>query len=1124
MTDEINDEHMFKVIENFFKNKGLVYQQIEHFNDFINNGIQSVIDEEPSIEIVPKKDTKYTINFTEAYVYSPGIIEEDRNLKNITPQEARRRDLTYDSAICCDVTETMTEDCKIINTTTHKRIIIGRIPIMIRSDKCILHNKSDLERIQAGECEKDNGGYFIIKGNERVIVSQLRSNYNQPMVLKQKPKDGQIYSFIATIRSMSETTGHSVQLRAMIGLDDRTICFSLPYIKEPVPVGVVFKALGYTLEKDILNFINLSTLNTKKYMKIIIRDSFFISTQREALEYIGTSTIHTISKDKRYDYTKQVCEIDLFPHLGLGSTNFEICTMLGFIVNQLISTRIGLREVDDLDNFSNKRIESTGVLFTELFRTLYKKFINTVKLIVEKKKTNFECISVIKKCNGITAGIKHSMSTGNWGAQKNSYIRTGVSQVISRITYAASLSHTRRIIIPVGKESKNAKIRQIHSSQFGYICPAETPEGKSAGIVLNFALLSRSTIKISTFIVKDILKNIKFLTPTSEINIDTLPDFKLVFLNGAIIGGTKNPEDMVREIIDLRRNKQLDKDVSVSYDTIDDIVRVFCDAGRASRPLLRIDDNGIMIKKSSGVEWDNLIKNNLIEYIDCSEIQNYVVAMTPDSVTKWKNDFCEIHPSMMQGVMGSVIPFPDHSPSPRNCYQCSMGKQAIGVFSLAHNIRFDTIVHVLDYPQRPMVSTKQSDFMGFNEMPSGINVIVAVLSYTGYNQEDSLILNKSSIDRGLFTLTSYRTICEVDTKIGMYTSKTIEMPPRNSNGLRKEDPEYFMRKKDNYSLLDSRGIVREGTKINKGDVIIGKINRESSKSGVEKITDCSICAKQVDEGVIDKVDVTTTPNGYLMVKIKIRQHRIPEIGDKFASRAAQKGTVGAIYSQEDMPFNSDGISPDIIINPHAFPSRMTVNQLMECVLGKACCIGGMYGDSTPFTSSSSGNAAERICDLLAKAGMDNKASCDRTGWEQLYNGMTGDPIKAKVFMGPTYYQRLKHMVVDKMHSRAQGHVTTLTRQPLEGRSRDGGLRFGEMERDCMIAYGASRFLKERLFDCSDPYTIIVCDHCGMITPSQSECLSCRKDDVTSVNMPYASKLVCMELMAMGIKIAIKPKK
>ena len=1119
MSDHIDEKHTWKVIENFFKKKGLVYQQIEHFNYYINHGIQSVIDEEAGIEITPKKGQRYTLRFGEVYVYPPGVIEDDRNLNPICPQDARRRDLNYDSAICCDITETLYEEEKVIEQTVHRRIVIGRTPIMLRSDKCTLTNMTKDERVKAGECENDHGGYFIIRGNERAIVAQLRANYNQPIVLKQK--DGEKYTYIAEIRSMSEETGHSVQLKAMMGTDDRTIVFSLPYIKELIPIGIVFKALGFTDPEDIIKFISLDSKKTEKYMRLIIRDAFFIEDQKAALEYIGTYSIHTIAKDKRFTYAKQVCETEIFPHLGVGSTNKEIAVMLGHIVNQLLSTHIGMRDPDDRDNYSNKRIETAGILCTELFRTLFKRFNNSIKLVLEKKKSRLDGISIIKKSNSITMGLKHCFSTGNWGVQKNAYIRTGVSQVMSRMTYGATLSHLRRIVIPIGKEGKNAKIRQIHSSQFGFVCPAETPEGQSAGIVLNFSLLSRVTKKIPTALVKEVLEENKNITPIADLDLAHIRDSSHVFLNGILVGMTQDPDTLVEEIIQLRRSRRLDGDVSVTYDMIDNVVRVFCDAGRGSRPMFTVGENGLNIKKSSGHKWNKLVKKNLIEYIDCSEIENYVVAMTPDSIDKWKNDYCEIHPSMMQGVMASAIPFPDHSPSPRNCYQCSMGKQALGIYALSYQQRTDTIVHVLDYPQRPLISTKPAEFMGFNDMPSGINAIVAVMAYTGYNQEDSVIMNQAAIDRGMFTVTSYRTISDVEKKGGMYTVETIGVPPPSSVGIKHGSAGYFRRKNGNFSLLDERGVVRKGLHVKKGDFIIGKTLVKSSKSGEETRTDCSVDIKQGEEGIVDMVDVTTTPNGYTMVKVKIRQQRQPEIGDKVASRAAQKGTIGAIYRQEDMPFNADGICPDIIINPHCIPSRMTVNQLMECVLGKACAIGGTYGDATPFTSSSTGNAAEKICELLAKVGMEQGDAHERTGWEMMTNGMTGELVKAKVFMGPTYYQRLKHMVADKMHARAQGHVTTLTRQPLEGRSRDGGLRFGEMERDCMIAHGASRFLKERLFDCSDPYQIIVCDQCGMITASQDECVACRKDKVTRKNMPYAAKLLCQELMAMGIKVAIK---
>jgi DNA-directed RNA polymerase II subunit RPB2 len=1126
------ETHVWNTIESFFKTYGVVHQQIDSFNYFINRGIQEVIDEEADISLVPKEGSRYVVHFGPVTVLNPSVIEDDRNLKLVFPSEARNRDLNYDSAICCDITETFYENNVVVEELKHYRIAIGRTPIMLCSEKCNLSNMSKEEKIKKGECEFDNGGYFIIKGNERVLVSQLRGNHNTVIVLKQKQADK--YDHIAEIRSMSEETGHSVQIRALISTD-KTVVFSIPYIKEYIPVGILFKALNFTSEEEISHLIALDiedeekNKNVKKIIKSIVRDAHFVQDQEEALIYIGQYAMHAIPKEKRRAYAWQVVETELLPHMGISSTIKEKAIFLGHIIKKLLLTHLGLRQPDDRDNYSNKRIETAGILCTELFKTLYKRFINTLTLQLEKKKSKPEILSIISRVNNITLGLKHSFATGNWGAQKNAYIRTGVSQVMSRMTYGATLSHMRRIVIPIGKEGKNAKIRQIHSSQFGYICPAETPEGQTAGIVMNFSLLTRVTRKVPTIVVKEIIERNENLLRIVDVELENFGKMARVFLNGILLGLTEDPISFTDDIKMLRKTKQLDSEISVSYDMMDEEVRIYCDAGRGIRPFFTInqkDDNpSLNFTLSDSPNWDELVKKSVIEYIDNSELENAVVAMTPAKIPEWRNDYCEIHPSMLLGVMGGMIPFPDHSPSPRNCYQCSMGKQAIGMFALSYQHRTDTIVNVLDYPQKPMVSTKPSKFMGFNDMPSGINAIVAVMSYTGYNQEDSVILNQDSIERGLFTVTSYFTITETEKKGGMYTNEIICLPPKTTDGIKVGEPDYFKRKSGNYSFLNEQGIIREKMTVKRGDVIVGKVLVKTSKTGVETKTDCSLTIKPGEEGIIDKVRVTTTPSGYKMVKVVIRKQRIPEIGDKFASRAAQKGTTGAIYRREDMPFNIDGICPDIIINPHCIPSRMTMNQLMECVLGKVCAISGEYGDATPFTSSSTNNAADRICQALADAGMKagkaGQTAYDRHGWETLYNGMTGEPVRCKVFMGPTYYQRLKHMVSDKIHSRAHGHVTTLTRQPLEGRSRDGGLRFGEMERDCQISHGCARFLKERLFDCSDAYQIPICNLCGMITTTFTDCSVCKTDKVTLCDLPYASKLLTQELMAMGIKISIE---
>ena len=1086
--------------------QSLVHHQISTFDSFINEGIERVINEN-DIKI-QNKEFESSYSFDEVFIPKPTIIQEDRTVSKMYPLNARTSDLTYDSPIFVNITEKFKGDGdEETETVVHKRIIIGRTPIMLRSECCNLSNLTDKERQKFGECEKDQGGYFIIRGKERVLIGQLRNVYNNPIVLSQKSLDK--YKYVCEIRSMSEETGHSVLIQCKIGQDDRSIVFSLPYIKEVIPVGIVLKALGITEEKsfrDVIGILEGENEELERYLKYIIRDSYFIKSQEDALKYISQFTIHIIKDDKKIAYTSQVVENELFPHMGIFATIKEKILFLGRMVNRLLRTTVKIRKEDDRDNYANKRVEMAGVLCSELFRTLFKRFIKTIELQLEKKKQRPDILSIISRCNSITTGLKSCFSTGSWGISKNNYVRTGVSQVLSRLTYGATLSHLRRIIIPVGREGKNAKIRQIHSSQIMYICPTETPEGQSIGIVLNMALLTTVTKRISTVVVKEIVECCENLISVNE---DVEFEKPKVFLNGILMGFASSHEKLIEELLLYRKTGLLDKQVSFTYDKIDNEILIFCDEGRLIRPLLNVNDkNELKMKEEDELDWCKLLEKEKIVYVDNSEIQNYVIAMTEKDLENQKCDLCEITPALMLGVMASTIPFPDHNQSPRNIYQASMGKQAIGIHALSHQIRTDTITHVLDYPQKPLVSTIPSKIMGFDDMPSGINAIVAVITYSGFNQEDSIIMNKSSIERGLFVATSYRTLVDEEKKQGTYNFESICFPPVSKR-----------KRNANYSFLDKNGLVK--TRINnhpvyveKGDVIIGKVLTKSNKNNEEDQVDCSYVIKSGEEGFIDRVIETVNPNGYKIVKVIIRNQRIPEQGDKFASRSAQKGTIGLVMSQENFPFTASGITPDILINSLCIPSRMTISQLIECALGKVCCEEGTFGDATPFSSNST-KIAEDVCNRLEACGFQ------KHGYETMYNGMTGEPLEAQIFMGPTFYQRLKHMVSDKLHSRSHGQVTTLTRQPLEGRSRDGGLRFGEMERDAMIGHGVSRFLKERLFDKSDSYQIYICDICGMIATSQRECKSCNDDKISKCNLPFASKLLFQELMAMSIKVSLK---
>ena len=1080
----LTEQQCWEIIGDNFKTKGFVSHQIDSFNTYINHGIHKIITEEPPIYIEATKENNnifksYTITFSDIYIPDPTVLEEDRTVHKLYPLDARNRDLTYDSPIFTTVTTQLLLPDGTLEVKEFPRTIIGRVPIMLRSSKCYLSYMTEEERIKAGECSYDKGGYFIIKGKERVLIPQIRGIYNIPKATILKGHDK--FTHMCEVRSMSEETGHSVLVKAMIGNNGRNIVLQMPNIKELIPAGIVFKAFGCETDKEIRDALGLSDKKSNKIIEYIIRDSILCSTwgsvkdfydqtrengdnseewdslsseQKEywetkstihnSLRYIGRFAIHTQKESDRVKYAQQVLYSELFPHMGIAATKKEKLYYLGSILTKLIRTFCGFRPEDDKDDYINKRVESSGVLSHELFRQLFKKYCSSIVSAIEKKKQLPDAISIIPRILSITQSIRQCFGTGNWGVPKNNYVRPGVAQILSRLSYGATLSNLRRVTIPIGKESKNTKIRQIHPSQIMFLCPTETPEGAACGTVLNLSLLTQISERASTVIVKDVIEKCDDLISLED---STDPELTKVFLNGVLMGVTEQPHNLCFQIRKSRKIGVLPYDVSINYNTVEDEINIFSDEGRLIRPVLTVKDQALEVLPTDDLSWNNLVKTGKIIYLDNNEIGDSVIAFDQNELTKYHNDYCEIAPAMMLGVMANIIPFPEHSPSPRNCYQSSMGKQAMSMFALSHLIRTDTVVHVLSYPQKPLISTKPAQMMGFDDMPSGINVIVAVACYTGFNQEDSVILNQSAIDRGLFWATTYKNHSEEEKKFGTLGVNIIGNPPLDK-----------CRRDVNYSLLDENGIIRKRHPIwtdengkqhgggpiyvENGDVIIGKMSIQTLKSGEEEITECSLVIKKGDEGYIDRVLISTTPNGYKLVKVVIRTLRVPEPGDKFASRAAQKGITGITYRQEDMPWTDGGITPDIIMNPHALPSRMTINQLMESVLGKVCAVKGEFGDSTAFTSSSIG-MAEEYCKQL---GMLN---FEETGKEMMYNGLTGERM-GMVFIGPVYYQRLKHLVSDKIHARSTGPNATLTRQPLEGRSRDGGLRFGEMERDCQL--------------------------------------------------------------------------
>jgi DNA-directed RNA polymerase II subunit RPB2 len=667
----------------------------------------------------------------------------------------------------------------------------------------------------------------------------------------------------------------------------------------------------------------------------------------------------------------------------------------------------------------------------------------------------------------------------------------------------------------------------LHSTSWGFLCPAETPEGGSVGVVKNLSYMCNITIPGNSTALYEFTEPYvtQFIT-NSMSNPSSLYDKVKVFINGAWIGIVKDcPVSLFRSLKEKKYKGIINIYTSIIFDIERKEIRICNDAGRLTRPLLRVKNNKLLLTKdiirrlnNHELNWDDLlidgrIDESVIEYIDAAEQNLSMIAMTPlDLMNNNKNGIihkythCEIHPSTIFGILASCIPFPEHNQSPRNTYQCAMGKQAMGMYVTNFDNRLDKTAYVMTYSMRPLVDTRVMNLIQLNQIPSGNQIIVAIMTHTGYNQEDSILFNKGSIDRGLFQATIYHTEKDEDKKIYGDEEIRCKPDPLKTKGM----------KFGNYNKVNSYGVIPENTLIENRDIVIAKVlpikDARNDHTKVIKYEDQSRIFRTAEETYVDKNYIERNGDGYNFCKVRLRTIRKPVIGDKFSSRHGQKGTIGNIIPEADMPFTASGVRPDIIINPHCIPSRMTIAQLKETLLGKVLLELGLFGDGTSFGKFD----IKDICKELQKVGFESN------GNEIMYSGLTGEQLESSVFIGPVFYQRLKHMVSDKNHSRSTGPMVNLTRQPAEGRSKDGGLRFGEMERDCMCSHGASRFTKGRLYDASDAFKVNVCKKCGMIAAYNDKlhihhCKTCdNRVDFDYVELPYACKLLFQELITMNI--------
>ena len=895
-------------------------------------------------------------------------------------------------------------------------------------------------------------------------------------------------------------------------------------LTEDIPIVLIFKALGIASDGEILFLVggsdkvyqDLFAINYEECSKLEVY------TQQEALDWLGSrlkikSRLADRTGGRSTQEGLEALRSVILTHVPVSGMNLRPKALyVAFMVRRVLMAHIDGRLVDDRDYVGNKRLELAGQLLSLLFEDLFKKYNHDIKMTIDKvlkkpaRTEEFDAIQVVKvHKNHITSGMNRALSTGNWDLKRFRMKRAGITHVLSRLSYISALGMMTRITSQFEKTRKISGPRALQPSQFGMLCPSDTPEGEACGLVKNLALMTHITTDDEEYPVRKLIYILGAQDIHNSVGWDMYTTGAyIVFINGTPIAMTRLPKQFLLGFRKLRRMGRVSEFVSIFINHHHNAVHIATDEGRICRPLIIVDrgkpkvtTRSLQALRKGKIDFDGFLSRGMVEYLDVNEENDSNIAMYESDINETTTHL-EIEPFTILGAVAGLIPYPHHNQSPRNTYQCAMGKQAIGAIASNQFLRIDSLLYLMVYPQKPLVKTRAIELIKYDKLPAGQNAIVAVMSYSGYDIEDALVLNKASCDRGFGRCQVFR---KWSTTLRRYPNNTEDRvgDPVKENGV-------AIRK---HALLDENGIANVGEKISKGEVYIAKqvpLNAAAtglgSDYGTAEYRDLPLTYRLEDHSYVDKVLLSITEKGDRLLKVQTRQTRRPEVGDKFSSRHGQKGVVGLIAEQVDLPFTSDGIVPDVIMNPHGFPSRMTVGKMLELASGKAGVLDGELQYGTAF----GGSKVDDMADILIRHGYSY------SGKDMVTSGITGEALPAYVFFGPIYYQKLKHMVADKMHSRSRGPRATLTRQPTEGRSRDGGLRLGEMERDCLIAYGASQLLLERLMLSSDAHQVDICGACGMMGYS-GYCQSCKKTEkVVKMTIPYAAKLLIQELISMNV--------